>query len=151
MQMVRLSALIVAFAVALSIFPADTGKPEQKLAAVLIWGTDGGKPEDKDLKEVDPALREKFQNIFKWKNYYEVSRTNFVVKVGQPRHLKLSKKCEVKINQTQNEGMDVELFGETKSVYKGKTSMPLKDILVLAGPDKNATAWFVVLQPEKPE
>src|SRR5688572_28886891 len=75
---------------------------DQKFVAVLIWGTDGEKPEDKEkeLKDVDPALKEKFKNIFKWKNYYEVSHTNVTVKVGEPKHFKMSKKCEVKINHT---------------------------------------------------
>jgi hypothetical protein len=31
---------------------------------------------------------------------------------------------------------------------KQTVSMPVKDIQVIAGPDKNETAWFVVLKPE---
>jgi len=148
---VRTWAFLILLATAFQPFQllaADPDKPEQKFVAILVWGTDGDKPDDKELKEVDSALREKFQKIFKWKNYYEVSRTNVAVKVGESKHIKLSKKCEVKIHQTEKEGMDVELFGEGKSVYKGKTSMPLKDILTLAGHEKNENAWFVVLKPE---
>jgi len=150
MQLVRNWALLVLVATAFPLSAADDVKAEQKFAAILIWGTDDEKPteKEKDLKDVDPALKEKFKKIFKWKNYFEVTRTNASVKVGEPKHLKLSKKCEVKINQTEKEGMDVELIGENKTVYKGKHSMPLKDILILAGDDKNATAWFVVLKPE---
>ena len=149
MQMVQRLALAIVALTAVQLFAADA-KPEQKFTAMLIWGTDDEKPADKEkeLKEVDPALKEKFRKIFKWKNYFEVSRTNVGVKVGQAQEVKLSKKCLVKIHQTEKEGMDVELIGEGKSVYKGKTSMPLKDILILAGDDKNATAWFVVLKPE---
>lgn len=140
--------LLVAFAAAaLGVLAAD--KPaDQKFAAMVIWGTDSEKPDDKDLKDVDPALKEKFKKIFKWKNYYEVSRTNVVAKAGQSKHFTLSKKCDVKLHLTESEGMEVEMFGEGKSVYKGKHSMPVKDILILAGDDKNATAWFVVLKPE---
>jgi hypothetical protein len=93
-------------------------------------------------------LQKKFENIFKWKNYYEVSRTNIAVKPGEPRHVTLSSKCDLKINHTENKGTEVELFGEKKSVYKNTISMPLKDILIMGGPDKNATSWFVVLKPE---
>jgi hypothetical protein len=150
MQMLQRLALATVALTALQLFAVDAVKPEQKFAAILVWGTDDEKPADKEkeLKEVDPGLKEKFRKIFKWKNYFEVSRTNVSVKVGEQKQVKLSKKCEVKIHQTEKEGMDVELFGEGKSVYKGKTSMPLKDILILAGDDKNATAWFVVLKPE---
>lgn len=122
---------------------------EQKFTAMLIWGTDGEKPKEKEkeLKDVDPDLKEKFKNIFKWTNYFEVTRTNVLVKTGEPQNLKLSEKCEVKINHT-DKGTEFELFGEKKSVAKQTVSMPVKDIQVIAGPDKNATAWFVVLKPE---
>jgi hypothetical protein len=97
---------------------------------------------------VDAALKEKFKNIFKWKNYYEVSRTNVTVKAGEPRKLMMSSKCEVKINHTEHQGTEVELIGDQKSLYKNTISMPLKDILIMGGPDKNETSWFVVLKPE---
>jgi hypothetical protein len=150
MQMVQRLVLVIVVLTSLQVFAADPGKPEQKFVAMLIWGTDDEKPTDKekDLKDVDPALKEKFRKIFKWKNYFEVTRANVGIKVGEPKDIKLSKKCLVKIHQTEKEGMDVELIGEGKTVYKGKSSMPLKDILILAGDDKNATAWFVVLKPE---
>lgn len=136
-------------AAALGFAPESKGS-EQKFVAMLIWGTDGEKPQnkEKELKDVDPTLKEKFKNIFKWKNYFEVSRTNITVKPGEPREVELSKKCTVKINHTENKGTEVELIGEGKSVYKNTISMPLKDILIMGGPDKNATSWFVVLKPE---
>lgn len=121
----------------------------QKYTAILIWGADGPKPEDKDLKEVDGKLTEKFTKIFKWKSYYEVKRSDFELKTGEPKQVELSHKCEVRLHLTEKEGLEVELLGEGRSVYKGKQSMPLKDILILAGDDKNATAWFVVLKPRE--
>ncbi len=146
MEMVRRLTFLVLIATAVQMLSVHAG--EQKFVAMLIWGTDGGKPDDKDLKEVDPALKEKFGKIFKWKNYYEVSRQPVAVKAGESKHLKLSKKCEVKLQQTEKDGLNVELIGEGKSVYKGNRTMPLKDIFILAGDDKDATAWFVVLKPE---
>lgn len=119
-----------------------------KYTAILIWGADGPKPEDKDLKDVDPKLVEKFTKIFKWKSYYEVKRADFELKAGEPKKVELSHKCEVRLHLTEKEGLEVELFGEQRSVYKGKQAMPLKDILIMAGDDKNATAWFVVLKPQ---
>ena len=143
-------ALVLAVAATSLVLCAQEKAGEQKFTAILIWGTDGEKPEDKEkeLKDVDSALKDKFKNIFKWKNYYEVSRTNVAVKAGEPRSLMLSRKCEVKINHTEKQGTEVELIGEKKSLYKNTISMPLKDILIMGGPDKNATSWFVVLKPE---
>jgi hypothetical protein len=145
----RLSVILLLAVTPFTVLSADNKATEQKFAAILIWGTDDEKPQDKDLKEVDEALKEKFSKLpVKWKNFYEVTRKNITVKVGEPQHFKLSSKCEVKINQTKNEGMDLELIGDGKTVYKGTRSMPTKDILILGGDDKNATAWFVVLKPE---
>ena len=139
----------LAFAGLIALLPAQSLAQAQaeKYTAMLVWGTDGEKPADKDLKEVEGKLVEKFKKIFKWKNYYEVNRNDFTLKPGESKHLKLSDKCEVKLLLTEKEGMEVELIGEKVSVYKGRQSMPLKDVLIVAGDDKNATAWFVVLKP----
>jgi hypothetical protein len=149
MRMVLLSILTVLFAAApLTTFAADNQAGERKFAAILIWSTDEEKPEGKDLKELDPAIKEKFSKIpLKWKNYYEVTRKNVTVKPGEAQELKLSDKCLVKLHQSEK-GLEVELIGEGKTVYKGNRSMPTKDMLVLGGDDKNETAWFVVLKPE---
>jgi len=146
---VRAIGVFVLMLVAAQVFGADQKTPEQNYTAILIWGTDDEKPADKELKDLDATLLEKFRKLpVKWKNFYEVTRKNLVVKTGEPRHIKLSDKCEIKINQTEKDGMAVELIGEKKSVYKGTRSMPAKDILIFGGDDKNATAWFVVLKPE---
>lgn len=142
-----LAGLLLTAAVGMTLqLHAET--PEHKYTAILIWGTDGPKPPEKELKDVDTKLTEKIKRIFKWKNYYEVKRQNVNLKTGETKHLDMSHKCSVKLHLTEKEGMEVELWGDGKSVYKGKQSMPLKDILILAGDDKNATAWFVVLKPQ---
>ena len=122
---------------------------DKKFEAILIWGTDGGKPEDKELKDVDEQLKHKFRKFFKWQNYYEVKRVPITLKAGEtPKTVKVSDKCSVVMAYTEKEGMEVELIGEGKSIHKTKQAMPLTDHLVLAGPDINATAWFVVIQPK---
>ena len=130
--------------------PAEQNKPtEQKYTAILIWGTDGEKPADKPLKDVDGKLTEKFRKIFKWKNYFEVSRDDVQLTTAERKNVKLSPKCDVKMHLNFKGELEVELHGEGKLVYHGVQSMPLKDLLILAGDDKNATAWFVVLKPQQ--
>jgi|SRR3954463_1928722 len=150
MQIARL-AFTLTLLLAVPAFTAEPNKPEakpQNFAAILIWGTDSDKPEGKNLKEVDTSLKEKFKKIFKWKNYFEVTRKPFSIKPGDTHLLKLSSKCDVKVHQSEKEGMEVELIGEGNFVVKRKQAMPLTDILILAGDDKNSTAWFVVIKPE---
>ena len=113
------SFFVIGFLVSATLsLSAQSKAGEQKFVAILIWGTDGEKPQEKDkeLKDVDADLKKTFENIFKWKNYYEVSRTNVTVKPGEPREINLSSKCVLKINHTEDKGTQVELFGEKKSV-----------------------------------
>lgn len=134
---------------ALTLVQAPAGnEKELRFEAVLIWGTDAKKPEGKNLKDVETGLTEKLRKIFKWRNYYVVKRAPFSVQPGESgKHLRLSDKCTMNFQYDERHGLEVELFGEGKFVAKATQSMPLTDILVLAGDDKNATAWFVVIKP----
>ena len=125
-----------------------TDKPQVKLDLFLVWGTDGEKPEGKNLKELDENFTKKFR-IFKWKNYFEVKRVPVALQAGDPaKTVKMSNKCTVVLAYTDKRELEVELFGEGKSVYKGKHAMPQEDLIV-AGDDVNFTAWFVVIKPQE--
>src|ERR1043166_7768521 len=134
--------------------PPAKPAPEMKFKAVLIWGTDGEKPKDEEtlegeqLKDVDDACKNKLKKIFKWQNYYAVQEKNFSLKPGEKKRIQVSKKCEIEVEQKENEGVAVELIGKGKSVKKVKHAMPLTDWLILGGNDKDQNAWFVVIKPE---
>jgi hypothetical protein len=127
---------------------------EMKFKAVLIWGTDGEKPKDEEmlegeqLKDLDDACKNKLKRIFKWQNYYSVAEQPFHLKIGEKKRIQVSKKCEIEVEQKDNEGLAVELIGKGKSVKKVKHAMPLTEWLILGGDDKNANAWFVIIKPE---
>lgn len=141
--------LLILCSLALPALAEDKKAPnDRKLAAVLIWGTDEEKPNDPNLKAVEEKLQGTLKKIFKWQHYFEIKNQPFSVKPGESKTLTLSDKCEVKIKESEAAGLEVELFGEGKSVVKRKQSMPLNDVLILAGEDKNACAWFVVVKPE---
>lgn len=126
----------------------DAKKEAAQYAAILVWGTDGSKPDDPHLKDVEESVRKKL-HFFRWKNYYEVDRKPFTLKSGEKQRIKLSDKCEIVAELSDKEGMTVELIGEGKPLKKVKQAMPLTDVLVVGGDDKNATAWFVIIKPEK--
>ncbi len=121
---------------------------EQKFAAKLIWGTDEAKPTDAKLKEVDPKLKEKFANVFKWKHYFEVDQQHFAVTEGANKRQVMSPKCDIEVKNEGKGIYEVKLWGEGKCIKKVRQAIPAGEILVLAGDDKNATAWFVVLKTE---
>jgi len=117
---------------------------ETRVQAVLVWGTNETQPTGKGLKELDTKLRERLANIFKWRNYLEVSRNNGNVTTSKPQTLKLSEDCVVEVKILP------ENLAEVKFISKGKTIArrhPLgkTEALVLGGDDKNNTAWFVVV------
>lgn len=115
------------------------------MQAELIWGTNGDKPNDPRLKEIDPKTAKKLAGIFKWKNYFEVGRTNFTVAVGATRKVTMSPKCDVKVQNLGGSKVEVELIGEGKKLVQKRQAIKAGELVVLAGPDKNDTAWFVIL------
>ncbi len=121
------------------------GNDELKLQATLIWGTNGTKPKDPGLKDVEPETAKKLRGVFKWKNYYEVGRTNLTVAVGTGKMVTMSPKCEVSVQNLGKSKVAVELYGEGKMLVQKRQPITAGELLVLAGDDKNDTAWFVIL------
>lgn len=121
---------------------------EIRFQVQLVWGANDDKP-DEPLKEVDSNLKEKLTAVFKWKHYYVVTNQTVAVAQGLPKRLKLSKKCEIEVQNLGKSWIEVQLFGEGKLVNKVKQPVIPPELLVIAGDDKNNTAWFVVLNPMK--
>ncbi len=118
---------------------------ETRVQAVFVWGTNENKPTGKNLKEVDAKLRERLANIFKWQNYFEVNRQSTGVLAGKSQSVKLSEECSVEIKILPDNIAEVKLIGKGKTLVTRRHSLAKSDALVLAGDDKNNTAWFVVL------
>jgi len=118
---------------------------ETRVQAVLVWGTNESQPSGKNIKELDAKLRERLANIFKWRNYFEVSRKTAGVTPSKPQLVKLSDDCSVDIKLLPDNQAEVKLIGKGKTIVTRRHSLAKPDALVLAGDDKNNTAWFVVL------
>lgn len=118
---------------------------ETRVQAVLVWGTNESKPAGKSLKELDAKLRERLANIFKWQNYFEVNRMTVGVAASKPQTVKLSEECSVDIKILPENMAEVKLIGKGRTIVTRRHSLAKPDALVLAGDDKNNTAWFVVL------
>jgi hypothetical protein len=135
-------------ALALVAASAPTWAQDLNLDAQLIWATNGKKPADTELKDVDARLREKLAKVFKWRSYFEVTRKPCLVKAGKPgpwTQVRMSGKCRLEIQGQEHPWVEVKLYGEEKLVVKKRQAMKPGEILVLAGDDKDDTAWFVVL------
>jgi hypothetical protein len=141
-------AVVLLFAVGRSEGAAARGS-EISLVAQLIWGTDAEKTTDKRLKELDRETLKRLKGVFRWKNYFEVERQEFsVAKAGRHR-ARLSSKCEIEVEHQGRSVIEVKLYGEGKLVMTKRQALKGGELLVLAGDDKNATAWFVILSVGK--
>ena len=128
---------------------AAQGGGDTSYQVLLVWGTDGETPKDKPLTELDSKLQEKLKGIFKWKNYFEVSRKPLTVAKESSQKLKLSDKCEIQVQDMGNARAEIRLFGEGTLVKKIAQTIVPGELIVLAGNSKGDTAWFVVLIPSK--
>jgi hypothetical protein len=122
------------------------GEEETTLLAQLVWATDKNAPQEKKLEVVDTATRDKLRGVFRWKEYYEIARKEFKVSSTELARVRLSSKCEIEVERLDKEIFEVKLFGEGKMVVKKKQSLKPTELLVLAGDDKDDTAWFVVIR-----
>lgn len=123
--------------------------PEMNLKAQLVWGTDGGKPKDQTLKDLDQKTKERLKKVFKWKDYFEVDQQGFKVATASKKRVRMSSKCEIEVENLGSSTVEVKLYGEGKMVVRRKEALPEGELLVMAGEDKNDTAWFVVLSVAK--
>jgi len=123
----------------------NSASTELNLSAQLIWGTNNEKPDDPRLKEITPEVGEKLRGVFKWKNYFEVNRQNFKVNSPATKKVKMSEHCEIEVQNLGSSVVEVKLYGKGKLVVKKRQVFKTGELLVLAGDDKNDTAWFVVL------
>jgi len=119
-----------------------------KLQTQLVWGTDDAKPpEGKSCKPVEPDIQKKLRELpLKWKNYFEVKRTDFALAPALIKKVPLSEKCELNVLNQSNSTVEVSLIGKGKEVVKRTQSLPKGEILVLGGNAPNATARFVILK-----
>lgn len=121
------------------------------LQAQLVWGTDDTKPKDPSLKDIDPKLKKKLKDVFKWKNYFVCRDQTFHVPASSIKKVQMSSKCQVQVENLGGSRIEVKLYGEGNLLVTKKQILTPAELLVLAGDDKNNTAWFVVLSHAGPQ
>lgn len=124
---------------------------ETRLAADLLWGTNGGKPADKELRPIDPALEKRLRRVFKWQSYYEIERKEFGVIAGKTSRIEMSKECRLEVNRLAGEEFEIQLYGKGVLLVTKRQRIVPGETVVLGGDDKNDNAWFVVVSLPKPK
>lgn len=143
---ILLSCLLLAATTWLTIPTAGAASPEGvRFLAELVWGTNGSKPPEKDLKPIKPELEKALRRIFKWQNYFEISRKEFEVSGVRPARVDMSKECRLEVTRLTEQEYEIQLFGKGVLVVTKRQRVLPGETVVLGGDDKNDNAWFVVL------
>lgn len=131
---------------------ARAGDTDVRLDAELIWGTNGEKPADRNLKSVPADLEKRLTRIFKWKQYFIIEHKEFAVSPGHPAKVDMSKECRIEVTRSGGEEFEIQLFGKGQLVVRKRQRIVRGEAVVLGGDDKNDDAWFVVLglAPNRP-
>ena len=130
---------------------AADASASKKFLSQLIWCTDKAKPADQDLKELNTKLVGKVRRIFKWQNYFEVSRQLLTLPDDEGKRFRVSKRCEVVVKELEGEQIEVFLYGDkkltNKAVHKYGPILTKGEHLMIGGDDKDnyGDAWLLVI------
>jgi hypothetical protein len=131
--------------------PAGAAEAESpRFSALLVWGTNSDKPADKDFKPITPELNKSLRRIFKWKNYFEISRQTFTTTAKEAKQVEMSKECRLVMTHRGGNDFEIQLFGKGVLVVTKRQAIKPGERVILGGDDKNDDAWFVVLSLAKP-
>jgi hypothetical protein len=124
--------------------PSEASAADLKVEAKLVWGTN--ETNSPNHKPVDSALAKKLSKVFKWHNYFEVNRQIATVPQNQTTNVNMSSKCVLEVKNLGNSRVEVKLIGKGKLVSKNAQTLTPGEDLIVAGDDKNDSAWFVVIR-----
>lgn len=115
----------------------------------LIWGANDEKSPDPLHKPLSAEESKELQKVFKWKYYFEVNGQKISLTPGETRKIRMSDKCVLEVKRLGEARLEVKLFGSGKLVVRQIITLPMGESLILAGDDKNDTAWFVMIKSVK--
>lgn len=126
---------------------ADSESESYFFRAQLIWASNEDLSSD-DLNPLDDKTTEKLRKVFKWENYWEINNKYVDLKEDLRKITKISPECEISLKRIETEEeckVEVVLIGKKNPIIKKTQHINLDECVVLAGPDKDGTAWFVIL------
>jgi hypothetical protein len=118
---------------------------DPKLEVQLVWGTNDDSSSNPDHKPLEAPLAKKL-GMFKWKNYFTVSRKDVSLSGNAAQTFSLSAKCDIQIKHLGEHRYEINVFGQRKHVRKITEKITKQGPLVVAGDDKNDCAWFILIR-----
>lgn len=118
---------------------------ELKLEIVLIWGSNEAKSPDPKHKPLTGEMAKRLAKVFKWKHYFEVNKIHETIPNRGSKKIRVSPKCDIEIKELEGDSVEVKLYGEGKLINKSVKKLSKGEYFVLAGDDKDETAWFITI------
>ena len=145
--MKRLLPLVVLLVFCAPAVP-DESEPA-KFHVQLIYATNSEKPPAKGWKKVGPKLRKELSPVFRWKEFWQVSRTEVAVRASNGAKTRLTESRELEI-QFQSDGrLQLIMYRDGRLVRKMK-NMSATERVIMGGDSTNDDAWFAVVRRDKP-
>lgn len=120
-----------------------------KFHVQLIYATNSDKPPAKGWKKVGPKLRKELSPVFKWKEFWQVSRTELTVPAGQAAKTRLTENRELEIHFQPDGRLQLMMYRDKRLVRTMK-NMAADDRIIMGGESTNDDAWFAVVRRDEP-
>jgi len=131
--------------------PGAWGAEPEKIAfyVQLIRGDNEKQAPDREARLIGPKLSHRLRPIFKWENYWEISRQKVEVDPGKKARIRLNKEREVEIDLTDATKRTVVAYQSGKPV--SRTTRPVGNTMIITGGDRDSqSVWFIVVRRDAP-
>ncbi len=115
----------------------------------LIRGTDERTPPSPEARLVGPELGRRL-HVFKWKNYWEISRRTVVLKPGAKSRQRLTPQRELEISLTSPQEMTVAIYTDGQLTRRREQAADTA-FYIAGGDHDSAQCWFIVVRRNKPQ
>ncbi len=127
------------------------GAPDEKAIYYiqLIQGGDAEQPATPGSKPIGPKLNKQLQSIFRWKNYWEVSRKQVDLGAAKKIKTRLDKDREIEIDLTTDGKRKVVCYEHGKAT--SSMTNPVGEAMTVIGGDVDPkNVWFIIVRRDKP-
>jgi len=140
----------VLFLTAAMVNPLSSGEHDPITFYVqFVRGSNEAKPEDANWKPIGRILSKHLIPIFRWKNYWEVSRYELPVTRGKVSKLHYEVR-DLEIELVDEKHVEFRLYRKGVLTRKSRQSINGQGMEILGGNRDDDNAWFVVIRRDKP-
>jgi hypothetical protein len=124
--------------------------PPVTLYIQLVCGTDAEVPPAPQAKLVGPKLDQRLRNVFRWKNYWEITHEAVTLRMGSKVRRRVTDQREIEVAWPSDRLVQVSLYTDGKLTRKRDQSIDAA-FYIAGGDSTGSESWFIVLRRDNPE